>query len=75
MKRYVGLRIVRPNESVAEIVGPHWSKWQLQGQRKTDYNWETIGCFESKEQSISFGKLYRKDNNITIFDEHGYGIN
>ena len=65
MKDYAALRL------------SDYRKLTVQGQKLTDYNWEDIQEFDSKDEAIKFAKEYRKalgKEFLIIYDTNGYGI-
>ena len=75
MKNYVALRIYDSRRYRTET-----EAYEVQGQRPTDLNWETILRFDNKETAIEYAKqtagfLNGKYSQKTIiWNTNGYGI-
>lgn len=68
MKKYEALRIT------------DYHLFEVQGQRPTDYNWETILRFDNKETAIEYAKQVRDfilnttRRQLIIWNTNGYEI-
>lgn len=68
MKRYEALRIT------------DYRSYEVQGQKPTDYNWETILKFDDKDAAIAYAKqvanfLFKTTGKkLIIWNTNGYGI-
>ena len=68
MKSYEALRI------------SDYNLYEVQGQKPTDYNWETILRFDNKETAIVYAKQLRNHIlnttgiKLVIWNTNGYGI-
>ena len=68
MKKYEALRIT------------DYHSFEVQGQRPTDYNWETLFRFDDKEKAIAYAKQVRErylkatGKRLIIWNTNGYGI-
>lgn len=77
MNNYNALRINERPECLVHRTDNkgNLKKWETQGQRNTDLNWETIRAFVTKEEArdyaIGQAMALRID---TVYNEHGYGL-